>query len=128
MMSYTANPNNFKCEQNVCAMASLIQEADTLSMTQTNRGLINRFTEKVANTVQEHDLINFRLIGQQEFLQRVSAVLLKLPSIHAPNRKRRLHTFSEKKVTKSRLTQLEKDKKLIITAMKKISHKELVDQ
>ena len=37
----------------------------------------------------------------------------------APNRKRRLQTLSEKKITKSRVTKLEKDKKLIITAMKR---------
>ena len=43
----------------------------------------------------------------------------KKTSVHAPNRRSRLQTFSEKKVTKSRVTQLEKDKKLIITAMKK---------
>ena len=56
-------------------------------------------------------LLNFRCIGQQEFLQRISSVTLKNPSVHAPNRRRRLQTFSEKKINKSRVTQLEKDKK-----------------
>ena len=84
-----------------------------------NRGLVNKFTKKEANSVQEHDLMNFRLIGQQEFLQRVSAVILQNPSVHAPNRKHRLQTFSERKIAKSRVTQLEKDKRLIITAMKR---------
>ena len=90
-----------------------------LSATESNRGLLNYFTGKEANPAQQNDLLNFRLIGQQEFLQRISSVILKNPSVHAPNRRRRLQTFSERKVTKSRVTQLEKDKKLIITAMKK---------
>ena len=78
-----------------------------LSLTENNRGLINNFTRKEANPVQQNDLMNFRFLGQQEFLQRISSVILKNPSVHAPNRRRRLQTFSEKKVTKSRDTQLE---------------------
>ena len=90
-----------------------------LLVTENNRGLSNYFTGKEANPAQQNDLLNFRFIGQQEFLQRIASVILKQPSVCAPNRRRRLQTFSEKKITKSRVTQLEKDKKLIITAMKK---------
>ena len=101
-------------------MVSLLQTADVLSTTlETNRGLINKFTQKEATAVQHHDLMNFRLIGQQEFMQRVSAVVLKNPSVHVPKRRQRLQMFSEKKITKSRVTQLERDKRLVITAMKK---------
>jgi len=64
-------------------------------------------------------LVKFRSIGQQEVLLRIASVQLKQPSVNAPNRKRRLQTFTERKVTKSRLTQLEKDKKLVLAAMKK---------
>ena len=78
-------------------------------MTTHNRGLVNKFTQKEANTVQHHKFMNFRSIGQQEYLQRVSALILKTPSIHAPNRRHKLQTFSDRKVTKSRVTQLEKD-------------------
>ena len=116
---YTTNSNDFKTEQNVNAMVSLLQEAEIFTMVEKNRGLVNKFTKKEANAVQQHDLMNFRLIGQQEYKQRISAVILKNPSVGAPNRKRRLQTFSEKKVTKSRVTQLEKDRRLVITAMKK---------
>ena len=116
---FTSHPNDLKCEQNVNTIVSLIQEADILPYSENNRGLHNKFTNKVANAVQQHDLLNFRLIGQEEYLKRVSAVMLKNPSVHAPNRKRRLQTLSDKKVSKSRVTQLEKDKRLVITAMKK---------
>ena len=67
---------------------------------------MNYFTMKEANAAQQNDLLNFRCIGQQEFLQRISSVTLKNPSVHAPNRRRRLQTFSEKKINKSRVTQL----------------------
>ena len=74
---------------------------------------------KVANPAQRSDLINFLSLGQQEFFAKgiLSSVILKTPSVQAPNRKHRLQTFSEK-ITKSRVSQLERDKKLIITAMK----------
>ena len=116
---FSTKPNDMKCEQNVCAQVSILQETGMLSITEQNRGVMNYFTKKEANAAQQNDLLNFRCIGQQEFLQRISSVTLKNPSVHAPNRRRRLQTFSEKKINKSRVTQLEKDKKLIITAMKK---------
>ena len=100
-------------------IVSLIQEADVLPYSEHNRGLHNKFTNKVANAVQQHDLLNFRLIGQEEYLKRVSAVMLKNPSVHAPNRERRLQVLCDKKVSKSRVTQLERDKRFVITAMKK---------
>ena len=116
---FSTKPNDMKCEQNVCAQVSILQETGMLSITEQNRGVMNYFTNKEANAAQQNDLLNFRCIGQQEFLQRISSVTLKNPSVRAPNRRRRLQTFSEKKINKSRVTQLEKDKKLIITAMKK---------
>ena len=64
---YTSNPHDFKCEQNVNAIVRSLQEADVLPMVESNRGLVNTFIQKEANTVQQHDLMNFRLIGQQEY-------------------------------------------------------------
>ena len=104
---YTKRPNDLKCEQNV---SRLIQDAGVLPEVQDrNRGLVNYFTRKEANPAQQNDLLNFRCIGQQEFLQRVSSVILRNPSVHAPNRKRRLQTFTDRKITKSRVAQSEKD-------------------
>ena len=67
------------------------------------------------NAVQQHDLMNFRLIGQKEFIEWVSSVVLTKSSVKAPNR---LQTFSEKKVTKLiQVTQEEKDSRHV--SMKK---------
>ncbi len=90
-----------------------------LSITDSNHGLINPFTDKCATPSQHHDLLIFRAIGQRKFLNRIASVTLKKPSVQAPNRRHRLQTFSERKVNKSRVSQLEKDKKLILSAMKK---------
>ena len=51
---------------------------------------------------------------------RIASVILKQPSVHAPNRKRRLQTFSKRKVAKSRVTQLERDKVMLVAMNKKM--------
>ena len=66
-----------------------------------------------------NDLIHFRNIGQQKYLQRISAVMLKQPSIKAPNRKNNLKTFTKKQKKSRQITKLEKDKQLIVSAMRK---------
>ena len=119
LIPFSTCPNDIKCEQNVCAQVKAIQDVGMLSLVEKNRGLINFFERKEANPAQQNDLLNFRAIGQEEFLRRVSSVLLKQPSVNAPKRRHRLQTFSAKKITKSRITQLERDKNLVITAMKK---------
>ena len=53
---------------------------------------------------------------------RISYFILKQPSDNAPNRKRSLQTFSNKQVNKKRVSQLEKDKKLLMSAMKNKIH------
>ena len=116
---FSSTPNDIKSEQNILAQINAMETGNMFPPTNTNRGLINPFTNKEAIAGQQHDLLNFRSIGQQEFLLRITSVILKQPSVHAPNRRRRLQTFSERKVTKSRVTQLEKDKKLVMSAMKK---------
>ena len=50
---------------------------------------------------------------------KIASIILKQPSVQAPNRRHRLQTLSEQKVTKSHVTQLEKDKKLVLSAMKR---------
>ena len=116
---FSGKPNDIKYNENVKAQVQALEASKLLIITGTNRGLINPFTNKKASAGQHHDLLNFRAIGQQEFLLRISSVILKNPSVQAPNRRRRLQTFSERKVTKSRITQLEKDRKLIMAAMKR---------
>lgn len=76
----------------------------------SNRDLINPFTKKVASQAQINDLLNFHSIGTKEFLLRVLAVTLRQP---APNRRRRLHTFTEKKSVSLELLNLKKTKNLL---------------
>ena len=97
----------------------LINEKSLFEMDEINRGLINPFTNKKATPQRSNDLLSFRLIGEKEYYQRIGYFILKQPSVHAPNRKRRLQTFSEKKANKSRITQLERDKQLILSAIRK---------
>ena len=80
------------------AQVSIMQGVSMLSITETNRGLMNCFTMKEANPAQLNDLLNFRSIDQREYLQRIASVILKNPSVHAPNRRRRLQTFSAKRL------------------------------
>lgn len=64
-------------------------------------------------------LFHFRVAGEREFLQCASAVILKRPSVQSPNGRKRLQTFSERKINKTRVKQLQKDEDLILTARKK---------
>ena len=76
-------------------------------------GLINPFTKKAANTQQACDLLGFRSIGQQEFLNHIKFRILRRPSTTTTTRKWRLQTFFTKKVNKQRYSQLERDRNLI---------------
>ena len=116
---FTSDSNAIKFEQNVVAMTSIIEERALFTITEENRGLINPFCGKLANPQQSRDLLQFRAIGQQEFLNRVAYFVLKQPSVPAPNRRCRLLTFSEIQRKSKRISQLEKDNQLILTAMKK---------
>ena len=112
----SSKPDDIKAKKNIAAMIQTIQANNLFQLSTDNRGLINPFTKKVATQGQQHDLLT---IGQQEFLLRISYVILKKPSVKALNRRRRLVTFTERKVSKSRISQLERDKKLILSAMKR---------
>ena len=89
-----------------------------LEVTQTNRGLINPFTSAKATDQQASDLLNFRTLGLQEFNSRINYYILREPSSKAPMRRKRLQTFTIKKVSK-RASQLDKDCKLVLSCMRK---------
>ena len=83
------------------------------------RGLLNLFTGARAVGQSYTDLLNFREIGREEYLIRISYFILRNPSVQAPNRRRTLRTFSTKSVTKKRVSNLERDRRLLLSAMKK---------
>ena len=87
---FSVHPNDKKLEQNIKAQMEAISTSKLLIYSTNNRGLINPFTDKCATPCQHHDLLNFRAIGEREFLQRIAAVILKQPSVSAPKRRHRL--------------------------------------
>ena len=104
--------------ENIKAMISTNETHHAFSDT-TNRGLLNPYTLQQATSEQSHDLLGFRKIGEKEYFNRIDYFILKTPSVKAPRRQRRLQTFTVKTGRSKRLTQAEKDKRLVISAMMK---------
>ena len=112
LSSLSKKPDDIKREYNISFQ---INNFGLLEHVSTDRGLTNPFTRKTATTQQPCDLLSFRDIGQREFLNHITFHILKKPSTSATVRKRRLQTFSSKKVNKQRISQLEKDRSLILS-------------
>ena len=90
---YSTRGSDLKFKGNVQAQMDCIKNYKMFSPTaDKDRGLINPFTNKKANPEQQHDLINVRKIGEDEFQRRVMCYVLKEPSVIAPNRKKKLQT------------------------------------
>ena len=79
-----------KREENILRMVQVIKSKGMISLT----GLWNFLKEKKATPEQVHDLLNFRTIGQRAYEQFVTQNILGLPSVSAPNCKKRLTTFT----------------------------------
>lgn len=113
-------PDDIKREHNIVSQVAVINNVGLLEPTSVNRGLINPFTSKTATAQQSCDLLSFREIGQRVFFNQITFHILKQPSTSAPIRKRRLQTFAtSKNVNKQRVTQMEKDRNLILSCMRK---------
>ena len=115
---FSVKPNDKINEKNVQTQLHALEKANLFDTERRNCGLVNYFTNDKATEKKYHDLLNFRKIGEEEYQLRILYFILKQPSVKAPNRRRALQTFSHKQVNKKRVSQLEKDKKLLITAMK----------
>ena len=94
---YSKDRLDFKFEQNVRTMIEVTKELDcrTFDIVKKNRGLFNPFSNVQATEEQSRDLLNVRTTGLKEYLLRISYYILRQPSTQAPNRKRKLHPFSE---------------------------------
>jgi len=110
---FTTRSGDRKSSLNIDSQIALIKSANLLQPTINNRGLINPFSNRTASPEQEHDLLQFRKIGTTEFEKYIAYYILKQASVHPPDRKKRLMTFSERKTSKDTVSQLEKDKKLV---------------
>ena len=122
-------PNSIVCEDyrakrstaNIIAQRNLMLSVEYLPLEITNMILCNPFKKKVATSDQQHDMLQFRSIGQDEFDRHVAYYILKGASTNPPLRKKRLLTLSQKKATRRQVTQLEKDRRVV----QKCLHKKL---
>lgn len=78
----------------------------------TNKGLLNFLTDVHATSEQSHDLLNFRSIGQRSFENFVNYRLLQKASTEAPERKKRLLTFSLTESGEKRIKLVEKERRI----------------
>lgn len=116
---FSSKPVDKKFEDNVQCQINALSKVSFLTLTEVNRGLTNYFTGTEATNQQHYDLLNFRHIGEEEYKMRISYFILKEPSVKAPNRRKALQTFSIKQVKTKRVSQLERDQKLLVSAIKK---------
>ncbi len=103
---------------NITEQKKVIEASGLLDVTD-NTGLKNPLCKKIPSPEQTHDLLNFRAIGQEEFDKYMEYYITSKSSVAPVQRKRRLCTFNEKKVNKRKLTQLQKDIKLVQTCLHK---------
>ncbi len=128
--TFSSKPMDQKHKNNVQSQIKALCKVSLLPLTEVNRGLMNLFNGTEATVQQHYDLLNFRHIGEEEYKLRISYNILKQPSVKAPIRRKALQTFSIKQAKTVRVSQLERDKKLLVLAMKKkfFFHKSLVNQ
>ena len=102
-------------------MRSLVSEHTIfIPSIKSNRGLVNVFTGTQATPEQSHDLLNARKVGQQGFINYVTHYILQLPSVtNAPVRRKRLLTMAPPKITKTRLSQKEKEERNTIKYLRR---------
>ena len=103
----TTEAQALKPAGNINAQITLILSAQYLSLTSASTGLLNPFSKRSATQEEQHDLMLFRDIGQRAFERHVGYYVLKQPSVHPPQRKKRLLTLT-KKAKSRQVLQLEK--------------------
>ena len=84
----TTEAQALKPAGNINAQITLILSAQYLSLTSASTGLLNPFSKRSATQEEQHDLMQFRAIGQREFERHVGYYVLKQPSVH-PHREKR---------------------------------------
>ena len=85
----------------------------------TSNTLCHLFKKKSTSTEQDHDLTNFRKIGQAEFERTIEYYILRKPSVQPPKHRKNLLTFTERKSRRKRVSDVERERKLQIECWKK---------
>ena len=87
-ISFTTSPNSIlstdardrKYAANIEAQIKLLNSAQNVSLQSTNSEIVNLFTNKKATPQQQHDLLQVRNIGQEEYEEHVAYYILKQAS------------------------------------------------
>ena len=91
-----------------------------LPLTCNGTGVLrNVFTNKEATALQRHDLLSMRKTGQTDFETHVTYTFLTESSVRPSLKRKSVRTFTEVRITKQRLSNAEKEKKLIPLCLKK---------
>ena len=106
---------SLKVEGNITHMISEITKADLLPLHSRDINvLVNPFTSQKATPEQEYDMLHFYDVGLQSYFSYINYYILKIPSTNeAPIRHKKLLTMALPKLTKAKLSQREKEGKLV---------------
>ena len=117
----TNQPSEQKSIQNIKSIMEKVNCDHMLPLTCTGgtQVLRNVFTNKEATALQRHDLLNMRETGQTDFETHVTYTFLTESSVKPILKRKSIRTFAKVKVTKQRLSNAEKEKKLISLCLKK---------
>ena len=110
--SDTPSNKDKKVEANIQNMLIAISENGLFTDIHVNYGLWNVFEKRQANPEQAHDLLTFRTTGQKAFEAMISKKFLNIPSTNAPERRKRLCTFSVSKSQKRKVKLAEQERKI----------------
>ena len=100
-----------KVEENILRMMTNVQSSNTLNIFDQVRPLIS-MSGQVA-TQEQVDLLGFWEVGHERFVNSIKFFILKEPSASVRRRKVKLLTFSISAITKRKMKQRDKEKKLI---------------
>ena len=119
----TKDPATMKLESNVQAQISKLRSDAKCLVTHTSKPPSNKLCHLVKegniDTHQEHDMMNFRSIGQAEFEHTIQYYVLRTPSTKPPKHRKSLLTFTERKSRGKKVSAIEKERTLQLDCWKK---------
>ena len=120
ILSITATTSECKkLEMNVQSQVTKLKQDSTLVYDNHDNTFSHLFNHKKPTPEQIQDLMNFREIGQKEFEHRVQYAILGSPSVTPAKRRKRLLTFTERRVRRKKVSEVEKERRLQIDCWKK---------
>ncbi|CAH1775834.1 unnamed protein product, partial [Owenia fusiformis] len=103
---------------NVKQYLEKFSESSAFSVSQS-KDLHHAFTGAEANELQKDGLLNYTTIGTEDYSTYVETRILKRPSTIPPRKKHKLHTFTARRITKTKLKQEEKERKFVTSLYKR---------